>query len=338
MRRRLVQIVVFLLLGAIVNIALASGCHSHTARNGVSTQTAKQQVISRPKVAATQPSPSKVDPSTIVVQIAGMQPMQFVLIKSGKFIMGENQHFAREGTLKQMLHAGKVPSDEGPEHEVTITKPFYLAQTEITVENYCVFLNDVDGPERYIKLTKWTRILKDEEDRYVPRPGCERYPVNTVPWAGAVAFCKWLSGKSGRAVRLPTEAEWEFAARGSEGRDFPWAVPMKTKDYELYFTPVSRDDEPWSGSPVGERPMHKTPEGALDMGFGAGEWVSDWYGRVYPKEAQIDPQGPATGTDRIIRGRACGATKREPISVRNEDKVGFIGFRPVLEISNAGDP
>lgn len=142
--------------------------------------------------------------------------------------------------------------DEAPVHKVTITHPFWMSATEITAEQYRKF-----------------------RPGFAPNPYYAPY-ASGVSWYDAEAFCKWLSEKEGKAYRLPTEAEWEYAARAGT------------------HTPFSSGAVP---------PAPETPNawGLKNMHTGVAEWVLDWHG-LYPAAPQTDPVGPAQGIARVVRG------------------------------------
>jgi formylglycine-generating enzyme required for sulfatase activity len=236
---------------------------------------------------------------------------------------------------------------EGPAREITLTKGYFIGRYKVTCAEYSQFLNDVSEPEHYIADNPFARIVRDDKGEFAPRPGCERYAVNTVPWEGAIAFCEWLSEKTDRKVRLPTEAEWEFAARGSEGRTYPWGNSMPDKPWEINFGEKKRYPHPWSGETVDHFPHNATPEGVVGMASYIGEWCSDYYGvRYLPRDVK-DPQGPAKedlpvpsgsplfaevkGEYRVLRRSKRGpeATKREP--GLDAKQAGIYGFRIVVE-------
>jgi formylglycine-generating enzyme required for sulfatase activity len=142
--------------------------------------------------------------------------------------------------------------DETPIHKVSITRPFWMSAAEITADQFRRFRPGYRG-----------------NDRYAPY-------ANGVSWDDAVAFCRWLSEKEGKPYRLPTEAEWEFAARAGTR------------------TPFSSGTLP---------PAPETPNawGLKNMHSGVAEWVLDWHG-LYPRNPQTDPVGPARGIAKVVRG------------------------------------
>ncbi len=142
--------------------------------------------------------------------------------------------------------------DEVPAHKVTITKPFLIGATEVTIEQFRQFRPDYKGNSYYTPY------------------------ASGISWNDAAAFCAWLSKKEGKTYRLPTEAEWEYAARAGT------------------HTPFSSGIEP-------PPPDTANAWGVKNMHTGVSEWCLDWYG-PYPRDAQIDPVGRAQGIARVIRG------------------------------------
>jgi formylglycine-generating enzyme required for sulfatase activity len=180
---------------------------------------------------------------------------------------------------------------EWPPHSVTITT-FEMDRTEVTVADYgqCVATGSCEP-------------ARPEPASPPPSPDV---PVTQVRWEAADRFCKWAGG------RLPTEAEWELAARGAEGREFPWG--------DVY-NPYLSNHGAWADdrtdatdgfvglAPVGSFPDGATPEGILDMAGNAAEWVADELdldpsGRPigYGPEPQIDPRPKAAGGPHVVRG------------------------------------
>lgn len=188
-------------------------------------------------------------------------------------------------------------SDERPEHHVTLS-PFLIQSHEVTNEEY--------------------RRFDPSHDRFAP----DKQPVVNVSWYEAVAYAAWLGGS------LPTEAQWEFATRGKDGRAYPWGEEDPSCDR-------ANIDECRDGlQPVKVgRDQGKTPEGVYDLAGNVWEWCRDWYG-PYPLQGQSDPLGPPIGVVRVVRG---GSFDYDRMSVRGayrdrynpEGRDGGGGFRVV---------
>ena len=175
--------------------------------------------------------------------------IKLVRIGPGTFTMGETN--VTPPNLKGPQFTERGNWDEQPVHQVTISKEFYISETPITIEQYRQFSRDYRGLEIF--------------DPY----------VSGISWEDAMAFCKWLSQKEGKTYRLPTEAEWEYAARAG------------TKS--LFWT---GNEPPKTDAP--------NPWGLKDIAYGVPEWCYDWYG-IYPETNQVDPVGPASGFSRVVR-------------------------------------
>ncbi|MBT5028833.1 MAG: SUMF1/EgtB/PvdO family nonheme iron enzyme [Nitrospinaceae bacterium] len=212
-------------------------------------------------------------------------PQNMVFVPQGPFSMGfeiENDH-----------EWGDI--DEDPVHEVTLS-PYWIDKYEVTSAEFAEFLNsNLDSAHRYIEITPSVTIKK-LENQYQPRPGLENLPANRVSWYGADAYCRW------KGKRLPTEAEWEKAARGNDQRIFPWGneypdnsrVTFRRKFSELGFKAME---------PVDSMPQGVSPYGVHHMAGNVWEWVDDWFGSAtYEDEEQKDPTGPETGVSKVLRG------------------------------------
>lgn len=182
--------------------------------------------------------------------------------------------FVPKGTFIMGSESGE--SDEQPAHEVYLDA-FWIDQTEITYTMYARF-----DPSKY---------------------GSQ--PVQNVTWQQAQAYCAWAGS------RLPSEAEWEKAARGTDERTYPWGDQPPAADLvnfadlrtRLSWADVSVDDGYSEVAPVGKYPAGASPYGALDMAGNAAEWVSDWYAEnYYAFSPQANPQGPEDGLFRVLRG------------------------------------
>jgi len=218
-------------------------------------------------------------------RLAGHTDTDRVTIPAGPFTMGLDIDNER----------GWGDTDEQPVHEVYLDA-YDIDRYEVTAQQFAEFLNahPEDAP-RYIELGSAVTVEK-VAGRFRARPGLEKHPVNRVSWYGADAYCRW-AGK-----RLPTEAEWEKAARGTDARLFPWGdefpdnsrVTFRRSFAKLGFEVM----EPVDGLPAG-----RSPYGLHHMAGNVWEWVADWYGPAYyNKSPQRNPKGPASGESRVLRG------------------------------------
>jgi eukaryotic-like serine/threonine-protein kinase len=214
--------------------------------------------------------------------------MPLVLIPPGKFMMGapDNEPSSTKG--------------EVPQHEVDITRPFYLGATEVTQEQY----------ERVMKSNP-SKFKKDVG-------GGPNHPVEQISWLDADAFCQKLSSlpeeaAAGRVYRLPTEAEWEYACRaGTQTAYFQATRPLG--DYAWYQENTSKTQ------PVRQR--QPNPWGLFDMTGNVWEWCSDYYQETYYEQKESkDPSGPLAGADRVMRGGAWSTPAR---SCRSAYRTGLV--------------
>ena len=140
-------------------------------------------------------------------------------------------------------------------------------------------------------------MLTLEKD-FRPRKGLESYPINNVTWFGAVAFCKWKN------KRLPTEAEWEKAARGTEGNFFPWGNDPISPQKSRYRKNWTEEIAHRVMAPVDSMPEGKSPFGLFHMLGNVKEWVDDWYDREYYNEENhnLNPKGQIGGEFKVLKG------------------------------------
>jgi formylglycine-generating enzyme required for sulfatase activity len=200
-----------------------------------------------------------------------LDPVPMVTIPAGAFLMGNPE--------------GKGRADEWPQRSVYLDA-FMIDQVEVTNERYMTFVT--------------TTGHRNPPNPYGTGPllsakGIEQLPVVQTTWYDAKAYCAWAK------KRLPTEAEWEKAARGTDGRVFPWGnepATLKRANFDREW-----DDEK-TLYPVGSLPDGDSPYGVKDMAGNAREWVSDWYDPEYYRHGtDRNPQGPdKTGVVRSIRG------------------------------------
>ncbi len=171
--------------------------------------------------------------------------------------------------------------EERPVHRVCVSA-FWLAKHQVTNAEYDLFRRETARP-----------ASKFRQQAAFARPD---HPVVAVSWFDAVAYCEWLSRRAGRRFRLPTEAEWEWAARGGlEGKLYPWGdEPVATR--ENYLTRWREGPEPVGTSAPNGFGLH-------DMCENVHEWCQDWYHpRYYHDSPKDNPAGPATGSRRASRG------------------------------------
>jgi len=207
------------------------------------------------------------------------------LIAAGPFTMG----FAIENDLEF------GDTDEEPVHRVFLDA-YWIDRFEVTSARFSEFLNrHLPESSRYFDPGSAVTI-EMVNGHYQPRAGLERYPANRVSWYGADAYCRWV-GK-----RLPTEAEWEKAARGTDERMFPWGdqppaddrVTLRRKFSKLGFKVME---------PVDALPEGQSPYGVHHMAGNVWEWVADWYAaNYYEQSPQKNPQGPDGGISKVLRG------------------------------------
>ena len=208
--------------------------------------------------------------------MTGRDGARMVLIPAGPFLMGVPQG-ARDGGI-----------DEYPNHNVELDA-YYIDAYEVTTGLY----------ERFMRATGHRGPSHRTDPSKNVWPGgalpaaLASLPVVNVDWFDARAYCQW-AGK-----RLPTEAEWEKAARGADDRRFPWGNVEPTRQH-LNF------NRSWQGAttfaPVGMYEKGKSPYGVYDMAGNVWEWVADWYDAgYYSRSPCCNPVGPATGTRRVIR-------------------------------------
>jgi formylglycine-generating enzyme len=233
------------------------------------------------------------------------RPDGMILIPGGSFQMGSDDG----------------ESNEKPVHSVAVGD-FYLGKYEVTVAEFRAFVEakgyktdaEKDGGSYGYEGTVWEKI-EGRNWRHDPegKPSQDKHPVINVSWNDATAYCQWLSQKTGQTYRLPTEAEWEYAAgNGSRHTQYIWGNgdPSGKKGGNVADKTAKTKFSDWTvfenytdgyvfTAPVGSYDPNEF--GLHDMSGNVWEWCSDWYG-TYPAAAQTDPKGPDSGFDRVVRG------------------------------------
>jgi formylglycine-generating enzyme required for sulfatase activity len=233
-----------------------------------------------------------------------------VLIAAGSFDMGCD------------FKSGACAAAQQPLLTVTLTA-FVIDRTEVTVAQYreCVAEEacSVDG------------LTEDPLGCNYSAAGRDQHPVNCVDWKQADTYCRWTGGS------LPSEAQWERAARGTDGRSYPWGSQKPSCTLAV----MASDKGNGCGKNItwqaGAFPAGESPGGIQDMAGNVREWVADWYAPGRADTSTSDPTGPKAGTERVVRGGGLGSKAetlrvdvREHLTpaVRSTD----LGFRCVRQI------
>ncbi len=242
--------------------------------------------VSAATVAPTQPGETQLPPATeaqapttdtppaaptATAPAAATVPPNMLLLPAGAFQMG----------------SAAGAADEQPVHAVKLDA-FFIDTFEVTNARYQACLNDGG-------CTALRQNGSETRGAYFANPEFNEFPVVSPTWDQARAYCLWDGGK-----RLPTEAEWEYAATGGDGRRFPWG-----NDFDANLVPSSAPDT----VAIGSFPGNASPFGPLDMAGNVLEWVADVYdSNFYAESPEVNPQGPGAGADRVLRGGSFGTT------------------------------
>lgn len=256
----------------------------------------------------------------VAVEIREQDDMPMVLVPATTFMMGAAEDDE------------KAEPDERPLHEVTVDT-FYIDQYEVSVSQYAEFLNSlgdyVNACSGYTCLSTQFETrrshLTDNTIEYVAEEGFEDHPINNVSWHGANAYCRWVG------ARLPTEAEWELAARGEDGRLYPWGDEAPEAGHAIFGTTSFDVLQPVDALSDGTSSFN-----VYGMAGGVWEWVADGYDTFYYENSPPEnPGGPVVTnvTPRVLRGggytssaaelRSTNRRSANPTEFRGIPDVGF---------------
>ena len=321
-------------------------------------------------VTLTQPTEaSRPTPVLETSDIRNRDGMVMVYVPAGQFEMGMS-----DAQVDQALRACNEVNDdceqesfksEQPAHTVALDA-FWIDQTEVTNMQFAAFLNEQGNQSEEVTNPQFAEWLMDHSSyssiynqvegqvywlepgqyglieqvggEFQPKSGYADYPVIEVSWYGAAAYCDWVGG------RLPTEAEWEYAARGSDSRLYTWGDTFdgSRANYCDASCPerwrnTAYDDGYARWAPVGNYPDGASWCGALDMAGNVWEWVSDWHSDDYYARSPLEnPQGPATAGPYNSRVRRGGSWFDESWQMRSTSRRGevpsslrvhWVGFR-----------
>jgi formylglycine-generating enzyme required for sulfatase activity/regulator of sirC expression with transglutaminase-like and TPR domain len=206
-------------------------------------------------------------------------PSEMVHIASGFFKMGLNNKL----------------EDESPEHRVFLDG-FYIDKYEVSAKNFSLFLNTKKNIKKYYSDNKFGTLVYT--GKFQPRSGLENYPINNISWQAANDYCKW------KGKRLPSEAEWEKAARGDNSTIYPWGNQPPSPELARYYQTWDQKTKHEVLVPVDALEAGKSAYGLYNMAGNVKEWVDDWYDREYYKEIDeyANPKGPIGGEFKVVRG------------------------------------
>jgi formylglycine-generating enzyme required for sulfatase activity len=265
-----------------------------------------KELLTGPTTDSAAPSSTVVESYSLYKTMTGEDGREMVEVPEGPFKMGSN-----EGDY-----------DEAPEHQVYL-KSFYIDKYEVTQKEY----------DRFVRATKRSKPFVpvfDDDLSNIIKP---EYPAIGMSWLDATAYCQW-AGK-----RLPTEAEWEKAAKGEGDRKYPWGNSIAPK----YANLDGAEDGYKYLAPPGKFEAGRSAYGLYDMAGNVAEWVADTYDdKYYTKSPYRDPKGPEEGQNRVIRGgswreppNGARVTKRFQAKIWRTDST--IGFRCAQDVKNAKD-
>jgi formylglycine-generating enzyme required for sulfatase activity len=249
-----------------------------------------------------------------------------VLVKGGKFTRGSSEDDA------------DAYDDEKQQRKIYL-KNFMIGKYPVTDEEFKEFIDD--GGYGKARKDMWSEegwLWREENKISEPEYWHDRkwnapnFPVVGISRFEAEAYANWLSKRTGHQYRLPTEAEWEKAARGTKGFKYPWGEDFDKNLCNSFESGLNRT------SPIGIYPKGKSPYDCFDIAGNVGEWCSDWYNdNYYANSPDRNPKGPSDGADRVLRGGSWYHYARHSRSAfRSHDDPRYradrLGFRILQEL------
>ena len=239
---------------------------------------------------------------------------EFITIPAGEFVMGA-----------EYTPDWAVDTDYGPAHPVWLSK-YQIQATPVTLRQWTEYL-----ASEVVSWNFWKEVREVSLDLM--------YPITYVSWHDAKGYCDWRSRIDNAVCRLPTEAEWEKAARGTDGRRYPWGnEDFLTHDERVSLfsrETASRGESGFLTIPVGTLVGSKSPYGCFDMCTNVSEWCYDWLDEMgYEASGYKNPVGPREGSCKAFRGKwghdGCEAVVRKQQTP--DFRHPLIGFRMVREV------
>ena len=282
----------------------------------------KPQLVVTPSPVAMKPQPIATPSPIAVPAVIQSKPSviepEMIVIPAGEFLMGSNRSID-----------GWADSDELPFHKVNLDG-YAIGKYPVTQAQYQAFIQATSyrlplSGYGYSEFVKWDHTQR------TCLPANRNCPVVLIDWADANAYCHWLLTETGQTYRLPTEAEWEKAARGTDGRLYPWGNSKPTK------TVLNFDGQLGHITEVTQYPNGSSPFGVMDVAGNVREWVADWYEGYYDTSVSRNPAGPKSGVHRVLRGGSWMDGKSHVrVACRFKDlpktQAEVIGFRVAYSI------
>jgi len=297
------------IMSAIVCLAGLMAC-GPADKPSEKTAAKKEARAQTPKKKAEPPKPAHK------IEARGKDNRDMALVPAGPFLRGSK--------------AGVGTDEERPQKTITV-KGFWIDKLEVTVADWEKCMKS--GPCGNDKFYRKYKVKKKRpEPCNYGQPERGRHPINCVSWHGARAYCKWAD------KRLPTEAEWEKAARGTDGRLFPWGNAKANCTRACMVEKSMFGCGSRTSCPVGERGfLGESPYGAFDMAGNVYEWVADNYTRTYFQDAPTEnPFNDTRSNQKPVRGGAYSSDEAGVRAAKRSgfdavDRISFVGFRCAMD-------